>query len=177
MNRITILVLLAALTLLGGCSTGQAHAPRKAMCVLRGTNGNEGVTGYVSFTRVSAGILVEAQVSGLTPGDHGFHVHEWGDVNCTDGTCTGGHFNPHGYAHGGPDSEHRHVGDMGNLSAGPDGVARYRRADTVVSLDMDDPACIIGRAIIVHAGPDDLVSQPTGGAGARIASGVIGVAR
>ena len=152
------------------------HEVSSAIAVITGTEGND-VTGVVKFTVVDGGVEIEAHINGLAPGKHGFHIHQLGDISAANGTSTGGHFNPLGFAHGAPDSEHRHVGDLGNLSAGPDGVARYRRADKMISLDMDDLSCIIGRAIIVHAGADDLVSQPTGAAGARVASGVIGVAK
>lgn len=145
------------------------------VCTLRGTAGNENVSGTVKFTQMDDGVMIEARVEGLTPGKHGFHVHQWGDVNCGDGTCTGGHFNPTGVDHGGPDAAVRHVGDLGNLEANAEGVAVYERLDTLVSLDPKSPNCIIGRAIIVHAGEDDLTSQPTGAAGARVAAGVIGI--
>ena len=114
---------------------------------------------------------------GLEPGKHGMHVHEFGETSCGDGTCTGGHFNPFGVDHGGPDAEVRHVGDLGNVEAGEDGTASYSRTDTVIELDMSSKACIIGRAIILHAGEDDLTSQPTGAAGARLAAGVIGIGK
>lgn len=146
-----------------------------AVCSLLGTAGNEGVTGMIKFTRTDEGVLIEATVEGLAPGKHGFHVHQWGDVGCDDGKCTGGHFNPAGVDHGGPDDAVRHVGDLGNLEAGEDGVATYSRLDTLVSLDPTSPNCIIGRGIIIHADADDLVSQPTGAAGARVAAGVIGI--
>jgi Cu-Zn family superoxide dismutase len=171
-------LLIVAAVMLAGCATsGPSYQPQTAMCVLRGTEGNEAVRGEVRFTEQGDAVLIEAVVQGLTPGQHGFHVHEFGDVSCVDGTCTGGHFNPGGHPHGGPNSARRHVGDLGNLVAGADGVARYRRVDSHVSLDMGSPNCVIGRAIIVHADPDDLTSQPTGAAGARVAAGVIGVGK
>lgn len=177
MTRITML-LIAGVALLGGCATTgaqHAYAPKTAVCVLRGTSGNESVSGQVMFTQQGDGVMIDAVVSGLKPGSHGFHVHEFGDVNCSDGKCTGGHFNPYGMPHGGPAAARRHVGDFGNLVAGTDGVARYRRTDHQCTLDMSRDNCIIGRAIIVHADPDDMKSQPTGAAGSRVAAGVIGV--
>jgi len=173
MTRLTLLLVLGAAALTG-CST---YTPTSAICVLHGTQGNEEVTGQVTFTAESDYVIVAAEVHGLTPGRHGFHVHEFGDTNCSDGKCTGGHFNPSGSAHGGPGDRIRHVGDLGNLVADDDGVARYRRIDRVISLDMRKANCIIGRGIIVHAGADDLVSQPTGAAGARLAAGVIGIGK
>lgn len=152
-----------------------AQSVEKAICVLRGTDGNEAVEGVVSFTQMPDGVLIEAEVRGLAPGDHGFHVHEFGDVDCADGKCTGGHFNPTDERHGGPDALRRHVGDLGNIHAGADGIGRYHRLDRVIQLG--GLHSVVGRAIIVHAGADDLESQPTGDAGARLAYGVIGIAK
>ena len=119
--------------------------------------------------------MVEAEVSGLTPNSkHGFHIHQYGDISSPDGKSTGGHFNPGGHDHAGPDSSKRHVGDLGNLEANEDGVATYKRLDKVIQIHGE--YTILSRGITVHAGTDDLKSQPTGAAGARIAVGVIGLA-
>ncbi|MDQ7039468.1 MAG: superoxide dismutase family protein [Rhodothermus sp.] len=145
----------------------------RAVAVLYPTDGHQ-VTGVVHFTQTAEGIQIEATVSGLTPGLHGFHIHEWGDCSAPDATSAGGHFNPTNQPHGAPDSATRHVGDLGNLEADEDGMARYSRVDTVVALS--GPRSIIGRAVVVHAAEDDLTSQPTGNAGGRLACGVIGIA-
>ena len=146
----------------------------KAICVLHPTEGNK-VSGVVTFTKTDSGIKIVADLEGLPPGKHGFHVHEFGDCSSPDGTSAGGHFNPENQAHGAPDDAIRHVGDLGNVVAGNDGKAHYERVDTVISLG--GKHSIIGRGIIVHAGEDDLKTQPTGNAGARVACGVIGIAR
>lgn len=160
-----------------GHERAEAAAPAvaKAICVLRPTAGNESVRGTIRFTAAAGGVLVEARVEGLAPGAHGFHVHEWGDLDCTDGMCTGGHFNPTNEPHGAPEAAARHAGDLGNLEAGPDGVAIYKRLDA--RLRLDGPNSVVGRGIVVHAQPDDFATQPTGNAGARLATGVIGVAK
>lgn len=151
-----------------------APAPvQAAICRITGTAGNEAVKGAIHFAVVDGGVRVHGTVEGLKPGKHGFHVHEWGDVTCDDGVCSGGHFNPTNQPHGGPEDSERHVGDLGNLEAGEDGKASYDRVDEVIALAGANS--IIGRAIIVHAGADDLKSQPTGDAGARVGYGVIGV--
>lgn len=149
-------------------------APTTAVCVLHPTEGND-VSGRVTFTQTAQGIKIVADVKGLAPGKHGFHVHEYGDCSAPDGTSTGGHFNPENMKHGGPNDTERHVGDLGNLVADEDGNAHYERTDTFIALS--GPHSIIGRGIIVHAGEDDLTSQPTGAAGARVACGVIGIAK
>jgi Cu-Zn family superoxide dismutase len=145
----------------------------KAVCVLHPTEGNN-VKGVVTFTQTDSGIKVVADVKGLTEGKHGFHIHQYGDCSNPDGTSAGGHFNPDDKKHGAPTNTERHVGDLGNLEAGADGKAHFEWVDNVITFSGDHS--IIGRGIIVHAGEDDLTSQPTGAAGARVACGVIGIA-
>ncbi len=146
----------------------------KAVCVLHPTEGNT-AQGVVTFTKVDGGIKVVADLEGLSEGKHGFHIHQYGDCSSPDGTSTGGHFNPENVNHGAPTDAVRHVGDLGNVEAGADGRAHYEWTDTMISFS--GKHSIIGRGIIVHAGEDDLVSQPTGNAGARVACGVIGIAK
>ena len=145
-----------------------------AVCILYPTEGNE-VSGIVTFTNTDGGIKIVANLEGLTPGKHGFHIHEYGDCSRLDGKSAGGHFNPDSKKHGAPNSEERHVGDLGNLLANEKGKAYYEIIDSYISFN--GPHSIIGLAIIVHAGEDDLTSQPTGAAGARLACGVIGLSK
>lgn len=158
-----------------GSSGGQpTPAVAEAVAVLHPTEGHE-VTGTVHFVDSGEGIRVIADLDGLTPGLHGFHVHEYGDCTAADGTSAGGHFNPDNAPHGAPSDAERHVGDLGNVSADDTGYAHLELTDTVIALH--GAHSILGRGIIVHAGEDDLTSQPTGNAGARAACGVIGIAR
>lgn len=147
-------------------------APTAAVAVLVAGSGSQ-VSGTVKFTQQSDGVHVQAEVNGLTPGTHGFHVHEKGDLSKADLTSAGGHFNPGGKPHAARDAAERHVGDLGNLEAGADGHASVDFVDQ--QLKLAGPNSIIGRAVIVHAKADDLKSQPTGDAGGRVAGGVIGV--
>ena len=147
---------------------------QKAVAVLHPTQGGN-VSGTVTFTKVNGGVHVVADVEGLTPGEHGFHVHEFGDCSAPDATSAGGHFNPDGNLHAGPGAKHRHEGDLGNITADANGKAHYDVVDT--QLSFDGRHSIIGRSVIVHEKADDLKTQPTGNAGARVACGVIGVAR
>ena len=134
--------------------------------------GDSGVSGTVEFEATTSGVTVNAQLSGLEEGNHGFHIHQYGDCTASDGTSAGGHFNPAGNEHSGPDTSNRHMGDMGNITADSNGEASLNYTDGTITIDQ-----IIGRGIIVHAGEDDLTSQPSGAAGSRIACGVIGVAQ
>ncbi|MBI2620363.1 MAG: superoxide dismutase family protein [Ignavibacteriales bacterium] len=163
-----------------GFSSAQMHdmkemtAVTKAVAVLHPTKGSA-VSGLVTFEATPNGVRVVANVSGLSPGKHGFHIHEYGDCSADDGTSAGGHFNPHGMPHSGSSDTKRHVGDLGNIEADQDGNAQLDYVDSVVSLSGKN--CIIGHAVIVHEKEDDLKSQPTGDAGGRLTCGVIGVAK
>lgn len=148
--------------------------PGKAVATLL-PRGGSGVEGTVTFTRTATGLAVSASLKGLGAGSHGFHVHEFGDCSAPDATSAGGHFNPTGDPHAGPDAEKRHVGDLGNIEAKADGTATLQRDDT--HLRLHGKRSILGRAVVVHAKADDLKTQPTGDAGGRLACGVIGVAR
>lgn len=142
----------------------------KAFCVVKPKNGSK-VVGAVSFKQESDGVRIVADIGGLAPGKHGFHVHEHGDCSAADATSAGGHFNPTNKSHGGPDSQERHVGDLGNLEANEYGFAHYDRVDTVIELN--GPNSIVGKSIVVHEGEDDLKTQPTGNSGSRIGCGEI----
>lgn len=129
-----------------------------------------GVHGKVMFVKVPEGVKVMADVIGLKPGKHGFHIHEHGDCS-NDGAAAGDHFNPTKRQHGAPDSVERHVGDLGNLVANESGRAHYERIDQVIRLDGEET--IIGRSVIVHADEDDYKTQPSGASGNKISCGVI----
>jgi superoxide dismutase, Cu-Zn family len=146
----------------------------KAVCVLHPTLGNT-VSGAVIFTKTDGGVKVVADVNGLTPGKHGFHIHECGDCSAADGSSAGGHFNPMGASHGAPMDMTRHAGDMGNLIADESGKAHLEYVDPDMALE--GTHSIIGRSIIVHKSEDDLKTQPTGNAGARVSCGVIGIGK
>ncbi len=145
---------------------------RKASAILNPTKGNK-AHGNIVFTNVEAGVLIVADIEGLTPGEHGFHIHEKGDCSAPDASSAGDHFNPTQKSHGGPIQANRHVGDLGNIVADDQGNAHYERVDEVVSLEGENS--IVGRSVIVHENRDDLVSQPSGDAGKRLACGVIKV--
>ncbi len=161
-------------------TTGVSHAMSaggtitKAIAVLQPTKDNPGVSGTVTFTQTGNGIQVVADIHGLTPGLHGFHIHEYGDPHSPDGLSAGGHFNPTGAPHAGPTTMPRHVGDLGNIEADAKGHAKLDMIDPALSFA--GPTSILGRGVVVHVKADDLKSQPVGNAGGRVAVGVIGVA-
>ena len=147
----------------------------KAVAVLHSASGGN-VSGTVTFTASGDTVKVVADITGLTPGKHGFHIHEFGDCSDPKAANAGGHFDPaHTQHHGAPDSSERHAGDLGNIEADASGKARLETTDSVMKLNGADS--IVGHAVIVHEKADDLKTQPTGDAGGRVACGVIGIAK
>ncbi|MCB1058537.1 MAG: superoxide dismutase family protein [Acidobacteria bacterium] len=139
---------------------------------LQGVAGSE-VSGKVTFTQENGGpVHIVADISGASPGMHGFHIHETGDCSAPDFTSAGGHFNPGDTIHGAPTDPEHHAGDLGNIEVGEDGTGHLEIDSSDVTLG-PGPTSIIDLGLIVHEKADDLVSQPTGAAGARIACGVI----
>jgi Cu-Zn family superoxide dismutase len=157
-----------------GTAMPEMAMPGKAIAVIHPTKGNK-VQGTVTFTQEDDGLHIVGDITGLTPGKHGFHVHENGDCSADDGSSAGGHFNPEDMQHGAEDATQRHAGDFGNITADASGKAHIDKTDKVAKLSGTDS--IIGHAIIIHAKADDLKSQPSGDAGAREACGVVGIAK
>ena len=147
-----------------------------AIAVLHPTAGHN-VSGIVRFTQTGTAVRVVADLEGLAPNTvHGFHIHEFGDCSAADAMTAGGHFNPEGHPHAGPMAAMRHAGDLGNITSNADGTAHLEI--TLEGLTISGPTnAIVGRSVIIHDKPDDLVSQPVGNAGPRAACGVIGMAK
>jgi Cu-Zn family superoxide dismutase len=157
-----------------GLTQSKAGETSKAIAVLHAASGSN-VAGTVTFTAAGNEVKVVADITGLTPGKHGFHIHEFGDCSAPDAKSAGGHFNPTNHQHGAPDASDRHAGDLGNIEADASGKAHLEMSDKVMKLTGADS--ILGHAVIVHEKADDLKTQPTGDAGGRLACGVIGVAK
>jgi superoxide dismutase, Cu-Zn family len=167
--RLAMVLLLAAAAAGPGAPAEVSHA----CAVLHPTAGSK-VEGTIHFEKEGDEVEVTGRITGLSQGTHGFHIHTYGDCSAPDATSAGHHFNPAHQDHGGPRDQNRHLGDLGNLEAGADGVVNFRLTDSRISLG--GPNSIVGRAVIVHARADDLKSQPAGESGARLACGVIGIA-
>lgn len=169
----TLLITLGAL-LFAACATVRTPSIT-ATAPLQAKSGST-VSGTVRFEEVIAdgvpAVRVTVDAASVPPGMHGFHVHEKGDCSAPDATSAGGHFNPSGDPHGAPGAPPHHAGDFGNVEANADGrvnVSYIMRGVTLGS----GTSSIAGKAIVLHAAPDDLKTQPTGNAGGRIACGVI----
>jgi Cu-Zn family superoxide dismutase len=166
----SIIAAAAALAVLAGCETVPSHSMR-ASAPLQPTSGNK-ASGEVTFEETSGKVRIRANVQGLAPGrEHGFHIHEVGDCSANAENAKG-HFNPDGQPHGHFAAAERHAGDLPALRA--DDTGRGQIETTVDRITLTSgPGSIIGRAVVVHANPDDYKSQPAGNAGPRIACGVI----
>ena len=147
----------------------QAQEVMKATVRL-GSSSNSKVTGTVTFTKVGDEVQVVANILNLTPGKHGFHIHEKGDCSAPDASSAGAHFNPTMKHHGGPMTADHHSGDLGNIEADASGKAHL---DWKGKLSLAGPDSIIGKSVVVHEKEDDLKTDPSGNSGARIACGVI----
>lgn len=173
-TRSSIPVLAASgILLLAGCASNTPTAPadRAASATLEPRSGSS-VMGVVSFNARGDKLYVDARVSGLTPGEHGFHVHEAGDCSAPDAASAKGHFNPAGKTHGHHGGAERHAGDMPNLRADASGSASFSGELAQLTLG-NDANGIVGRSVVIHADPDDYKSQPAGNSGKRVACGVI----
>jgi Cu-Zn family superoxide dismutase len=155
----------------GACLATISASAQTATATIAPTAGNT-AKGTVTFTQKGDKVTVTAQLSGLAPGGHGFHVHEKGDCSAPDATSAGGHFNPGGKPHGAPDAAEHHAGDLPMLQADASGNASV--SIDVTGLTIGGGASdIVGKSVVVHKDVDDYKTQPAGNSGARIACGVI----
>ncbi|GAB6928931.1 hypothetical protein JCM10914A_29140 [Paenibacillus sp. JCM 10914] len=128
--------------------------------------------GFATLEQVDDGVKVKISASGLTPGKHGFHVHEFA-IQGTDFESAGGHFNPTDKHHGLDHPEGSHVGDMPNLVVEADGTVEAEMLIQHGTLEKEQPNSVLGRSLIIHAGEDDGVTDPAGDSGDRITGGNI----
>ncbi len=166
----------AALSIIAASAQGPAmkmDAPTKAVAVLVPTKSGGPIAGTIVFTKTEKGTRVQADLSGVPAGKHGFHIHEFGDASSPDGKAAGGHFDPKmAKKHGDPSkSGVRHLGDLGNITADDSGKAAYDSTYEDLPIDV-----ILGHGLVVHEKADDF-GQPVGNAGGRLAVAVIGIGK
>lgn len=134
------------------------------------------VSGTADIGKSQKGLLVRLYLKNIEPGAHGIHVHEKGDCSSADGKSAGEHFNPSDNRHGAPTAAQHHGGDFGNFTAS-------KELDQVIEFQVPNPPppfswdSIIGKSLVIHRDKDDLVSQPAGNSGDRIACGVLSKAQ
>jgi superoxide dismutase, Cu-Zn family len=163
------------LSLITACNTSNQKTTQNAQALIIAKN-ESGISGLVTFTESDGKVVMNAELSGLTVGEHAFHIHAVGDCSSADGKSAGGHWNPTEVNHGKWGEAPFHVGDIGNMVADSLGNGTINRTTDLWCIDCeDDTKNIIGKAIIIHQGPDDFSSQPAGAAGPRIGCGEITV--
>ncbi len=190
-RRILIVPTLASALALAACSSAPKPKPlppvpspvaaapmvQQAQAVMTSASASL-VSGKLTLTAVQGGVRIAGTVGGLpASGRFGFHVHEIGDCSAVDASSAGGHFNPTQQPHGNAKIGAHHAGDMDNIVADAQGVARIDTRVGSVMLGGGGPLDIMGRALVIHADPDDYATQPAGKSGARVACGVIKVIR
>ena len=181
-----IVPVVAFALLAAGCASAPPPAPApppaqstaQAATVNLASASGSLVSGKATLQPMGDGVHLRGTVGGLAPNSqHGIHVHEKGDCSAADASSAGGHFNPTASAHGRAGSGPHHAGDMDNLAADSEGVAQINIHLHGVTLGGGAANDIAGRALVVHAAPDDYATQPAGNSGARVACGVITITR
>ena len=156
-------------------TTSSAEATAGAGVQLSPTQGSK-ANGGLKIDAAGTGIKISGMVQGLAPDrEFGFHFHEKGDCSAPDATSAGAHFNPGNQQHGNPQAQPHHAGDMLNVKSDAQGVAEVSIDNADVSLQTGQPNDILGKALVLHAKPDDYKTQPSGDSGDRIACGVVAV--
>lgn len=170
------LVAAAAISLGIGCaSAAKPSAAPQARATIEPRSGSN-VKGWATFAdRSTGGVAVVVHIENAPPGVHGLHVHEKGDCSAADASSAGGHFNPGGMPHAGPTETHRHAGDLGNITIEANGTGHLELVTDLLTVKVG-PNSVVGKAVVFHEKADDLTSQPSGNAGARLGCGVVGMA-
>lgn len=159
--------------LLVGTTTSFAQGTPGGNADVKMANGTS--VGMATFTQESGGVRIQGQFKGLPPGQHGIHVHAVGKCDPPDFMTAGGHFNPMSKQHGLKNPQGAHVGDIENLTVGADGSGTINALlkDATLSAGPDSLFGPDGTALVIHANPDDDMTDPSGNSGGRIACGLI----
>ncbi|WP_395848966.1 superoxide dismutase family protein [Cystobacter fuscus] len=158
--------LMSAVLVLAACGTG-----RSAIATLD-SRSDSLTTGKATFTESGDKVTLDLEVAGATPGQHGAHIHQTGDCTAADASSAGGHWNPAGVSHGAADPGH-HLGDLGNIEIGQDGRGTLKVTKQAWKIGDGSAQDVVGKALVIHAGQDDLATDPAGNSGGRVACGVI----
>ncbi|HEX5660726.1 MAG TPA: superoxide dismutase family protein [Polyangiales bacterium] len=146
---------------------------KSASAHLEPKSGDTSLKGHATFEQTPVGVKLTLHVEGAPAGEHGAHIHEKGDCSDPEAKNAGGHWNPAGHHHGAPPPTASHLGDLGNLTVGADGTGHLEVTSEAWKLGDGSAEDLVGKAVVIHGGPDDLVSDPAGNSGPRIGCGVI----
>lgn len=168
---VSIVILLA---LIFGCKSITNSKDSKKLEITLESKSSSTVSGIATFIEKNGTVTFLAKISGLKPGIHAIHIHEKSDCSAADGSSAGGHWNPTFKKHGKWGEAEYHKGDIGNFTADEKGNGSITLTTSEWCIGCGDTTKdILGKGLIVHAGADDIVTQPAGNAGARIACSAI----
>ena len=171
---LVLLMTISAVLMFATTVNAQENTTYNATAVMKDANGT--IIGLATFTQGSSGpVHITVSVSGLMPGLHGIHIHDKGICIGPSFTSAGGHYNPLGKEHGFLNPKGPHAGDLPNLEVGADGKGNMNVTTKLVTLSPGPTTLFTANStsLVIHAGPDDLITDPAGNSGARIACGVI----
>src|SRR6185312_13818004 len=161
------------LALISYCAATVAFASTTKEVTLK--NGKGETVGTATLTSLAKGVKIDAEVHGLTPGEHAIHFHEKGSCVGPKFDSAGGHFHIGKVEHGFDSGKGPHNGDMANFFADKDGHAKIELVNTEVSLGSEKNSLVKsgGTSLVIHEKADDYKTQPSGDAGGRFACGEI----
>ena len=167
---LSVIVVIAVII---GCKTSSTNDSKKLLLNFE-PKSNSTVSGTARFFEKNGKVTFEAKISGLKPGIHAIHIHEKSDCSSADGSSAGGHWNPTFKKHGKWGVGEYHKGDIGNFTADKNGNGTITLTTDEWCIDCGDQTKdVLGKALIVHEGSDDFVTQPTGNSGGRVACSAI----
>jgi Cu-Zn family superoxide dismutase len=154
-----------------GCGSSPSPTARSILVNAQGQK-----VGEARLTETAQGVTINLILENLPPGVHAFHIHQKSDCNAPDFMTAGGHFNPYGKKHGLKNPQGPHAGDLPNITVGTDGKGKVEVMAKLVTLKEGEKNSLFqpgGTSLVIHANPDDDMTDPAGNAGARIACGPI----
>ncbi|CAA0227734.1 superoxide dismutase family protein [Tenacibaculum maritimum] len=161
-------------TIFVSCSDHKTAVKTKTAVATIKAKSNSNVSGEVIFTETNGKVSMVANIKGLSAGNHAIHIHQIGDCSADNGSSAGGHWNPTNVGHGVWGTAPFHIGDIGNIVGDANGNGTISRETDLWCVGCkDETKNVVGKAIIIHEGPDDFTSQPSGAAGPRIGCGEI----
>lgn len=175
MRFVKSVTLAASFALLVSLGVGVAAAQETGAAEAELVNNEGNQVGTAQFVEGPDGVEISAEVQGLEPGEKGIHIHETGDISSSDFESAGDHFNPTDAEHGLDNPQGPHAGDLENIVVEEDGTAAYGTVNDRVTLSGGESPLFDedGSALVIHTGPDDQQTDPSGESGDRVAAGVI----